>query len=310
MKDYKGVKNDKPEGGGKWVKEHGSGGEIYNFLPYNGYMYGYVQPARSGSINIEKLGASEQDEKVEGALVVWTAKRPRYGTVIVGWYDNAIIYRNFNDAPKNSNRLHRKDLMPYNIKAKEENCHRLLPYERNKKIPRGKGWMGQSNVWYADSKKHEKFKKEVLDYITDFKKGRIKKIPPKTLRQHDPYKRSIIEKKATDVVKREFERDGYYINSVEQDNLGWDLEATKGDITLKIEVKGLSQQEINIELTPNEYRMMERYKDSDYVICVVTNILKKPRLSTFLYSPESNRWEDKKGNQLIEKIVKSARMYL
>jgi hypothetical protein len=44
--------------------------------------------------------------------------------------------------------------------------------------------------------------------------------------------------------------------------MGWDLEAILPDKLLKIEVKGLSQEEILIELTPNEYDKMKKYKDN------------------------------------------------
>ena len=79
---------------------------------------------------------------------------------------------------------------------------------------------------------------------------------------------------------------------------------------LKLEVKGLSQEEILTELTPNEYKQMKEYKD-DYRICVVTKTLSKsPRLSIFSFSPENGRWEDEKGRHLKIREIKSARLNL
>lgn len=61
-------------------------------------VYGYVQPpnagakADQGQINIDRLGGAGADS-VDGVLVVWTARRPKGGTVVVGWYKDATVYR-------------------------------------------------------------------------------------------------------------------------------------------------------------------------------------------------------------------------
>ena len=76
-----------------------------------------------------------------------------------------------------------------------------------------------------------------------------------------------------------YKKYGFTVVSKEKDNIGWDLEADNGDTSLKIEVKGLSGDSINIGLTPNEYAMMNKYSYS-YRISVVTKALtKSPKLS-------------------------------
>lgn len=310
MKNYKGLKSDKIVGGGSFVQEHGYGHEIFNFLPYNGYMYGYVQPI-SEKIRINRLGASEQDQSVDGVLAVWVSKSPSSGVFIVGWYKNATVYRDRQPAPKNSNRKYKRENLGYYIKAKAEDCTRLPIDKRVLKIPRGKGGMGQSNVWYADQSGHTRFKQNVLDFINE---GKISKNhePTKTKNgkvwQPDPYKRQKIEKIAIKMTTTHYGDLGYVVDSVEKDNAGWDLEATMNDKTLKLEVKGLSREEILIELTPNEYEKMKKYKDN-YRICVVTNALSKRTLLTiFSFSPENGKWEDDMGNELKITEIVSAMM--
>jgi hypothetical protein len=92
--------------------------------------------------------------------------------------------------------------------------------------------------------------------------------------------------------------------------MGWDLEAILPDKLLKIEVKGLSQEEILIELTPNEYDKMKKYKDN-YRIAVVTNALgENPLLKILSFSPESAEWEDEQGSPLSISEIVSARITL
>jgi len=311
MRDYKGITaaNGEIKGGGSFVQEAGYGYEMFNFLPYNGYMYGYVQPNK-GSIRIERLGAPPKDSSIDDILAIWVAKRPRSGGVfIVGWYNNATVYRGCQPAPEGSKREYEGEKLGYYIKAKaKEEDYRLLPEgERVFQIPRGKGGMGQSNVWYADQAIHASFKKDVLNFMRKFPKSEQPQ-SEKDKPWPDPYKRQKIEKIAIEKTTKYYENLGYVVDSVEKDNAGWDLEAILHDRLLRIEVKGLSQKEVLIELTPNEYEKMKEYKDS-YRICVVTDALGEcPLLRRFSFSPESGEWEDDEGNQLKINEIVSARM--
>ena len=60
----------------------------------------------------------------------------------------------------------------------------------------------------------------------------------------------------------------YSLKSVEKDNRGWDLEATKKGKTLYLEVKGHLGNVIQFELTPNEYARMQEHSKI-YRVCVV-----------------------------------------
>lgn len=161
MKHYQGITaEDSLNGGGKFTSENEYGHEIFNFLPLNDHMYGYVQPTGQGdyfsrTINIDNLGASKQ-ASVNDVLSVWVAKNPeKGGTWVVGWYKTSTVYREHQQAPTNSNRIFKdpKVSFGYYAVAKVENCVCLPIEERTIQVPRGKGSMGQSNVWFADSQK-------------------------------------------------------------------------------------------------------------------------------------------------------------
>ncbi len=79
---------------------------------------------------------------------------------------------------------------------------------------------------------------------------------------------------------------------------------------LRIEDKGLSQSQVCIELTPNEYAQMQKHFYS-YRICVVTLALSlKPVLHVFSFSPENGVWEDGAGKQLAINEIVSARLQI
>lgn len=155
--------NDMITGGGSYQNEDKH--EAYNFLPINGYCYGYVQP-NLNTIKLERIDKEANGDKLNDVLVIWTAVNPNsHGTVIVGWYKHAIVFRKSqkSDSAK-------RNYYSYYVKAKQEDCI-LLPVDvRNESIPRsynGKktGLFGQSNIWYADSQ---------LPYVKELRKKNYK----------------------------------------------------------------------------------------------------------------------------------------
>lgn len=122
-------------------------------------------------------------------------------------------------------------------------------------------------------------------------------------RQPNLLVRQEVESKAITIVKAHFDQLKYQVQSVEADNVGWDLEARQKSEFLRIEVKGLSGSTISVELTPNEYAKMRQFRDS-YRLCVVTNALASPKLDVFAFSETNKRWEsDDRQILSIEKIV-------
>ncbi len=177
MTNYNGLENDNIMNGGAFIGERGFGGEIFNYSPFEGYMYGYVQPSGRGDYNsriirIERLGAPSGDSSIDGVLVAWSARKPEGGTYLVGWYKNATIFRRFQDPPEGARRVHEGEPLGYYVKVSADDCILLPPNERILKVPRandpenqGRGGIGQANVWFAGNLI---FRQQLNQFIEDF----------------------------------------------------------------------------------------------------------------------------------------------
>lgn len=320
MDFYKGQGKDKLQGGGKHVEREGWGGEIFNFKNFNGKVYGYVQPKidrqneTPSTIKLEKIEQSCYEDYLENVTVVWTATDPiNRGTYIVGWYLNATIFRYEEDAPRGVNRKFESKIFGYFCTAKFKDATLLHKDERILKVKRqAKNWMGQSNVWYAD--KNPEFVKLVKDYI--FKNIVPNEPAPKgnpkggKARQPDVLKRSEVESNAIKIISNHYHQLGYFVDSVERDNVGWDLTASNTRQELKLEVKGLSGSQYIADLTPNEFTNLNKYL-STYRVCIVIEALsKKPKFKIFAYSIDTNNWVDEEGTILNISIIESARVFV
>jgi len=185
MKKYIGLEDDQLTDGGAYVVEHGWGGEIFNFLPFEGYMYGFFQPPgkkeipfNNRIIHIERLRTSREAASfVDDVLVVWAARKPEGGTYLVGWYRDAVVFRQWQNLPEGPRRQFRGEYLGYYMRAREEDCVLLAPDERTLKVPRasdheniGKGGIGQANLWFADSGKENdlKFRRDLGSFIQTY----------------------------------------------------------------------------------------------------------------------------------------------
>ncbi len=171
MKSYHGSTLEKPRGGGKY-NEKNIGHEVYNFLCYKGKYYGFVEAGINKSIHVERL-CENKTEFAENVTVVWVAKKPEGGQFIVGWYENARIYRTPQKVPVEVMQVRKlKNHNFYNIYS--ENVLLIKTNEREYRV----SGMGHSNIWYGKPEENEK----VLKYIRDYKKeydNRIEKIEKK-----------------------------------------------------------------------------------------------------------------------------------
>jgi 5-methylcytosine-specific restriction protein A len=167
-----------PIGGHAYLK-NAIGVEAENFKPIDGWCYGYAPVGRAGesrgarpipkgsrTLNIRKLGARPNDDFVEGIAVVWTARRPGEGPVIVGLYDNATVLRSM---PRES-----EDYRPFIAKARASDS-RLLPTSRRTfaVIHKKKGFPGMAAAWFPGE--HEAgpahdFLMSVAEYIPTIRK--------------------------------------------------------------------------------------------------------------------------------------------
>lgn len=293
MEFYRGLSPaDKIVGGGSYVNEEGVGHEVCNFAQVRSMVYGYVQPPNAkaqpgeGQINIDRIGANGADY-VEGVLVVWTATRPEGGTVVVGWYKNATVFR-FYQRFRRTPALHgRNDLQGYRIVAKATDVNLLPIDQRTCEIPRRiKGGMGQSNVWFAAARESAPIVREVRALIAGRRRPHKGSVQG---RKTDPDHNAKVEKAAVSTVRHYYRKNDYEVESVEKDNVGWDLEAVTGQVMLRIEVKGLSGSLASAQLSPNEFDAFSE-EAADYRLAIVTEALRSPKLIICRYSQEMEGW--------------------
>ncbi|MEQ9943393.1 DUF3883 domain-containing protein [Pectobacterium aroidearum] len=332
MKNYAGIIGDEIVNGGRYVSENNIGGELINFYPSNGMYYGYVR--NRGDFNLKKLTSDKNIEDknyVDGIDIVWVAKGDE-GRVIVGWYKNARVYRQrqiitedlnlpvVGEILKKRNTLSLLDENDekgyYRFVAKQEDCVLLPVKNRCFEFPSGKGFMGQTPFWYGNSEESKDYVKKVKKYINSYHTSinNLRKIPKNnsSFRNSNVELRLKTEKAAVEFVWGYYSNLGYSLKSVEKDNVGWDLEATKDDELIKIEVKGLYGLGKQVQLSPNEYNCFLK-KDSGYRLCIVNNALSNecPDLSICYYNKDEASWmvENKKDMRVgwteqISAIVK------
>jgi hypothetical protein len=291
MNHYAGRHDSDPTlGGHRWLGSHRWGHEAWNFKPYKGNVYGYV-PGRSArsQIRLENmLGATRAMDTLVGVTVVFIARHPRdRKTYIVGWYRNAAVHRSAGHAT-----LTRTPgvEVEYQILASANDATLLPEGMRGFVVPtaKRKGNLGQSPLWYGGT---SSFRVDVLNYIGNFESNPIdspRRGRPKSPRQNNAELRKEVERQAIEHAKQHFSsRAGYSVRTVEQDRVGWDLEATSASRTLKIEVKGLLGNQLCVELTPNEYeKMQSKAHRDDYVVYVVTSAVSSPKCHVFYHAPD------------------------
>jgi len=313
MKHYRGqTADDKIVNGGVYVQKNEEGGEVWNFLPNKGTCYGYVRSNRDGALKIARVGAANDAECAEKVIVVFTATRPGGGRVVAGWYHNARVWRTAQRLPPRGDR----DRWEYLAEAKEGDCVLLRPDDRVFPVPqarKGVWGLGQANVRYVDEPGATEFVEKLTAYIKAPKtaiitRGGAKHVSP---RQSDPALRAKVEAAAVKRVAAHYESKNFILHSVEKDNVGWDIEVTRGDVTLLVEVKGCSGANAVVEVTPNEYRAMREKRDN-YRVAIVTEALKgsRSRLLILSHNIADGSWRDEEGHVAKLTEIMAARISL
>lgn len=180
---YDGNPDDELRNGGSYIHEYKTGGEIKNFYKESdGYYYGFFEPGgykgKRHQLHVEKIDKiARQQDFLDHVLVVFIATTPaeiatvqarKLGQVIVGWYQNATVYREIQTIA---------DGREYNLKCKIDDGV-LLPPENRDFYPKDFlspdcSFIGQSNVWYLEAKTPaavegmKEFKVHLLEYITN-----------------------------------------------------------------------------------------------------------------------------------------------
>jgi hypothetical protein len=309
MDSYPGItKIDRIKSTVGYIKEHGWGDEIYNFLRGRDRVFGFVQV--KGSNNLLRLGGAPGAESVAGVTVVWAACHPRGGVYVVGWYRNAAVYKDYQYSPNDPRRQEpgKNTRMGWNITAKEKDAHLLPDSKRRFRLPVGRNALGMSLTNYVDgpTKSEKLLRQRLLKYVAS---GGDAGLPSKKGKkaaggyQQDPATRIRVEKAAMDRVEKWYRDQNWDIRQVHRDNVGWDLEARLDNRLLLLEVKGCSSNEPWCELTPNEFAKMnlKKYKQT-YRVCIVTNALKKTaKIWQFGFVDEKGGWRDEDDNTLTLK---------
>lgn len=290
--------------GGAYVADNGVGGEIFNFKPCRSKCYGYARSQKFSGVNLSYIDNSQawrKGDELTGVDVVFIARRPGFGQVVVGWYRNATVFHRQYRVRRGSIPGVNKTVPRRFLCVADAASVHLLPEElRTFEVPFApagfEGFPGQSNVWYpianSDQSSVKGFVRKLAKYIdatssialpedeAENAKGRGKLGQSST---PDHAHNALVEEAAVNAVWDRYEADGFTLKSVETECLGWDLEASKGRQSLRVEVKGTSGAAIYFELTPNEYAKLKQHSHQ-YRVCVVCEALTNPRI--FELKPE------------------------
>ena len=182
MKYYKGICNNyKPYNGGDYVKKTGKANEQYNFAPVSVddnkrkvclgfFVFLSTNRTSINQLHIEKINGCEalkKTDKIDDVLVVWCATADTNECVVVGWYKNATVYRNYCEYLFKGETDEEDYIHLCNIIADYKDCV-LLPADSTRRrwsIPNSRKstyGFGQSLVWYAKEKEAESYLKSLI----------------------------------------------------------------------------------------------------------------------------------------------------
>lgn len=296
-------------GGGDYIAKNGVGGEVFNFKPSRGKCYGYAMTLHLAGLNLRFIDDSRawrEGDELSGVDVVFIARRPSGGQVVIGWYRNATVFHKQYRARRGSIPGMNETVRRFLCVAGAEDVRLLPEDERTFEVPYApagfKGFPGQSNVWYPsphiDKAGVMAFVRKLTRYIDTTPGVVLGEDEAPTHRgggkrgrttAPDHAHNAMVEEAAVNAVWARYEADGYTLKSVETECQGWDLEATKGRQSLRLEVKGVSGAALYFELTPNEYAKLKEHA-AGYRVCVVCEALTTPRI--FDLAPEAigNGW--------------------
>jgi len=308
--------------GGGFVTANGVGGEIFNFKPSRGICYGFAMSRFFGGVNLNFLAPRtrwRKGDELAGVDVVFIARRPGYGQVVVGWYRNATVVHKEYFARRGVIRgLPEEIQRPYLCTANVADVQLLDVDDRVFEVPSAQagnlGFPGQSNVWYpGNNLEHAevgKFVSRLRTYIAGHSG-----VTPKDdeeegqggggrKRKPNHAHNAEVELRAVQAVIARYEDAGYSVRSVESDNCGWDLVVEKGRELLHVEVKGASGASIYFELTPNEFRMLKEHAVR-YRVCVVCNALTKPKIYELFpeFEPVESAWRLSSADKKVHVVL-------
>lgn len=259
MRKYDGLKDDPPLHGGSYVERHGSGGEVLNFQRNGTYHYGYTQ-AGHRTIDIDRLGANGRPY-VDGVLIVWRGRSPT-GSVIVGWYRNARVYREPQEGnPRRRVRAKGESwTAQWYFRAPISSSCLLPPRYRTFKWPSSAPGFGSTTFvsFLQDALATVRaYRGQLLTYINQVERGRL--APPARGKKLKPdQERNLrIEAVGRSVSMKYYDELGFTVRSVEKEKCGYDLVAERRDEEALVEIKATATKrpaDVCVGLTPNEFK--------------------------------------------------------
>ncbi|KZC35719.1 hypothetical protein RHOFW510R12_08235 [Rhodanobacter sp. FW510-R12] len=286
MKTYDGI--DEIVGGGAYVEENGEGGEMWNFRYEAGRCYGFVmtkditrkyaKKKRFAGINLKRIDPTQkwrENESLPGVDIVYIAKHPDGGQVVIGWYRNATVFHKAYRKRRGRPKMGDWAGLDYLCEVDADDALLVQERDRDFRVPHGKGFIGQSNVWYPDEGNPEALR--IVDRLRKYIGGSTgTRVNPTQGKRGGKWSKpnkdlvTQIEQAAVALAEKHYKQQGYAVKSVERDNRGWDIEVRKGKEVLYVEVKGHIGNVIQFELTPNEYLRLQEHH-SRYRVCVLRN---------------------------------------
>jgi Protein NO VEIN, C-terminal len=236
-------------------------------------------------VNLERIEPGFKGDALTGVLVVFVARNPeKGGQYIVGWYKDAIVYRE----AQPSTAPERMQLGYY----AETEIHRgtLLPEPRREQmVPRRKGALGIANVWYlydekGKSKVDAGWVDEALEFVDSYRledaasepqsesDAEIASILSGTIEkgsgyQSNPEIRKAIEKYAM-CRAHKYLKDHLGLNPEDCHTTNpYDFECSREDSTkLYVEVKGTQGDGRIVSLTRNEVEHAKKYPTALFIL--------------------------------------------
>jgi len=162
MSEYKGItKNDKPYNGSSYLEDSQLVNEANNFKSYQNLCYGFFMI--QGDLNLKRLGGSKDDDYVDDILVIIVASSPQKGSLIIGWYDHARVYKKTQQLPKTLKKDRRK---LFNMRAEAKDCFLVPERERIKLFPDDfPAKMRRNFNWYAEDKEDKKIVERAIKFM-------------------------------------------------------------------------------------------------------------------------------------------------
>ncbi|AMS40138.1 protein NO VEIN domain-containing protein [Aminobacter aminovorans] len=246
-------------------EKEGMGHEAFNFMPVNGTYYCYVPPQAKNS--------PPWNEDNTGWTVICLAKNPKHtGIHIVGWYEDATLIGSWQKPPTAEGRgdAHAES-SPYDWSycIESKSAFFVPPDQRTNPFSNPSVRQGKYSFLSGPNVKQKDAKAQLLALL----RNRLKKLRPVAVHQPSeevvpdpeldpadplcgfgtPEVRKRVEQAAEKAVIAYYSKKKYRCTDVTKVKCGYDFLFQRGEVALRVEVKGTSSENAGFFLTRNEH---------------------------------------------------------